>query len=69
MSVDAGGGKLKFQVTKGHQKSKQTSIIFFLFFLNFRKCRVADGPRPCCGKVIFYNEGRTMHVAWAHAIR
>ena len=39
MSVDAGGGKLKsFQVTKGHQKSKQTSTLKKLK-KNFRKCR------------------------------
>ena len=36
MSVDAGGGELKFQVAKGHQRSKQTSI-FNKFLKIFRK--------------------------------
>ena len=36
MSVDAGGGKLKFQVAKGHQKSKQTSKKKKIFF-NFQE--------------------------------
>ena len=35
--VDAGGGKLKFQVAKGHQKSKQTSIIYFKFLKKFQE--------------------------------